>query len=280
MSLLERHRYMISRLAEAFGTYDDNAIERMMLQPGVLQTIDYFFSASGPTKVLIALEAVEEEPLTPGGASQPSSIGRGFTSDEDDENGDEEQVEEEKEEPLAHRLRVYSQDIDYIPSTTVFFMKNRRTKDNEVNFSIDPTRVNDGALSFGVLRQPLESLEVMMRCVYKPMIMQMGGDTWGQASTEHKYELLGCMDSFTKGLQESIRSISGGLELKKPDERVEALGSSAAADPGLVVQCLNLLQEWCLKIERYLDDSDRSRWETPDSGPDTELVYWRNRTAR
>jgi len=41
-----------------------------------------------------------------------------------------------------------------------------------------------------------------------------------------------------------------------------------------------LLQEWCIKIERYLDDSDRSRWETPESGPDTELIYWRNRTQR
>jgi hypothetical protein len=44
MSLLER--YMINRLAEAFGIYDDNVIKRMMLQPGVLQTIDYFFNAS------------------------------------------------------------------------------------------------------------------------------------------------------------------------------------------------------------------------------------------
>jgi hypothetical protein len=47
---------------------------------------------------------------------------------------------------------------------------------------------------------------------------------------------------FTKGLQESIRSISGGLDLKRPDERVEELGSGAAKDPTLVVGSLNLLQ--------------------------------------
>jgi dynein heavy chain len=112
------------------------------------------------------------------------------------------------------------------------------------------------------------------------MIQHMGKDGWGQASTEQKNELLSCMDTFTKGLQESIRSISGGLELKKPDERVETLGSTAAADPSLVVHSLNLLQEWCIRIEKYLDDSDRSRWETHESGPDTELIYWRNRTQR
>ena len=36
----------------------------------------------------------------------------------------------------------------------------------------------------------------------------------------------------------------------------------------------------CRNIEQYLDDSDRSRWETPDSGPDTELNYWRSRMQR
>ncbi len=271
MSLLERHRFMINRLAEAYGSYDENAIERMMLEPTVIEAVEHFFSATGPTKILFALEAVPEEPQSP----RTQSIAGDSRS-----HDSEEEEEEEKEEPLAHRLRVYSQDIDYIPTTTVFFMKNRRTKDNELNFFVDPAKSNDSAVSFGVLRAPLESLEAMMRCVYRPMIQHMGNDGWGQASTEHKTELMGCIESFTKGLQESIRSISGGLELKKPDDRVDALGSAAAADPSLVVHCLNLLQEWCLKIERYLDDSDRSRWETPDSGPDTELVYWRNRTQR
>jgi hypothetical protein len=177
-------------------------------------------------------------------------------------------------------LKIYSDEIDYIPATTVFFMKNKRPKDGEIYYAIDPTKFNDGTLSFGVMRAPLESLEAMMRCIYKPMISQMSNENWGHASTEHKTELLTSIDNFTKGLQESIRSISGGLELRKPDERVEALGSAAAADPALVAHSLNLLQEWCIKIEKYLDDSDRSRWETPDSGPDTELIYWRNRTQR
>ena len=63
-------------------------------------------------------------------------------------------------------------------------------------------------------------------------------------------------------------------------KRVESMGSAAASDPSLVVNSMNLLQDWCNRIEKYLDDSDRSRWETPDSGPDTELDYWRNRMQR
>jgi len=258
---------MITRLAEAFG-HDESQIEKMMLQTEVIKAINHFFSIAGPTKILVSIEFIEkaEEINEPSGSSSTGSIS-------DDE-------EQEPVEIITHRLKVFTEEIDYLPVTTVFFMKNRRPKDNEVRFAIDPSKINDGALSFGVMRAPLESLESLMRCVYKPMIQNLGQETWGQASVEHKIDLLTSIESFTKGLQESIRSISGGLELKKPDERVESLGAGAAGDPSLVVHCLNLLQEWCIRIEKYLDDSDRTRWETPDSGPDTELIYWRNRTQR
>lgn len=196
MSLLERHRYMISRLAEAFGYVDENEIERMMLQPEVLQQVNTFFSAEGPSKVLIAVEPLDE--------SQQGSTATG----------------ESGEPEPTHRLHIFSDEIDYIPNTTVYFLKNRKGKDGLVDYAIDPTKVNDGALSFGVLRAPLESLEAVMRCVYKPIIQNMTAESWGKASDEHKAELLASMDVFSKGLQDSIRSISGGLELRRPDERI------------------------------------------------------------
>ena len=56
------------------------------------------------------------------------------------------------------------------------------------------------------------------------------------------------------------------------------LKPNSADDPHLVSQSMNLLQDWCINIERYLDDSDRSRWENADSGPDTELDFWKNRS--
>jgi dynein heavy chain len=108
----------------------------------------------------------------------------------------------------------------------------------------------------------------------------MASETWGQASAEQKNEFMTGLDNFTKGLQESIRNINGSLELRKPDERVENQNIIAASDPSLVINSLNLLQEWCTKIEKYLDDSDRNRWETSESGPHSELDYWRSRMQR
>lgn len=266
---------MISRLADAFSR-DENEIERMISQPEVVQPITKFFSADGPTKILVTLEPIPESLLAVLSENSRSDQG----DNEDDLGSDEEGEREAAPEPLTHRLQVYADEIDHIPSTTVFFMKNKRAKDGAVKYAIDPARSNDGALSFGVLQAPLESLEVMMRCLYKPLISNMTSNSWGEAAPEHKSDLLNSIELFTKGLQESIRSISGGLELRKPDEKLESLGANAANDPVIVTQALNLLQEWCIKIERYLDDSDRSRWETSESGPDTELIYWRNRTQR
>jgi hypothetical protein len=261
MSLLERHRYMISRLAEAFEYNDEDEIEKMMLEPDVLQSIDFFFTAQGPTKIVITLEPIVQKVLLTGKHSK---------------------AQPKPAEPVEAQigLKVHMKEIEYGTASAVYFIKTRRGKDNDDHYAIDPYKINDGSLSFGIIRAPLESLEVVMRCVYKPLIQDMNTDLWGYASSEQKSEFLSSMDIFTKGLQESIRSISGGLELKKPDEKIETLGSIAAGDPALVISSLNLLQEWCNRIQKYLDDTDRSRWETQDSGPDTEVDYWRSRMQR
>lgn len=264
MALLARHRYMISKITEAFSLQDENIVEEMMLEEDVLQAITQFFSATGPTKIIITFETAEyqKEQLHAQRLAQTTTKSKAAV------------VEEE----LKDRLKVHLHDIEYLPTAAVYFMKTK--KGGVEHYAIDPAKINDGTLTFGVIREPLESLEVVMRCVYKPLIQNMEPRLWGQASSEQKNEFMQSIDIFTRGLQESIRSISGGLDLKKPDQRVEELGSAAAADPTLVVSCLNLLQKWCDKIEKYLDDSDRSRWETPDSGPDTELDYWRSRMQR
>ena len=59
---------------------------------------------------------------------------------------------------------------------------------------------------------------------------------------------------------------------------MQALGPmNAAGDPHVVAHFTQLVEDWCVKIEGHLDDSDRARWENQDSGPDTELEYWRRR---
>jgi dynein heavy chain, axonemal len=269
MSLLARHRYIIARLAESF-IRDEIEIEQLMLSPTVLSHLKYFFSADGPTRILILLQ----QDLQRETSSDPNSQ---LTSQE--------------------TLQIYFKDFEKIKtnSVAVYFLKNKKGRDNDDHYAVDPTKANDGAISYGIIRNPLESLEAVVRCVYRPLLQDTSGggngggnsgneiitNSWGQASEEQRQEFLLGMDSFCKGLQESIRSLSGGLELRRPDDRIESLGNNqASTDPVLVTSCINLLQDWCRNIEHYLEDSDRNRWETPDSGPDTELEYWRSRMQR
>ena len=72
------------------------------------------------------------------------------------------------------------------------------------------------------------------------------------------------LDSLVQNLQESLKSMHSGLELCKPDKNVEAqalASPNAASDPTVVAHFIELLEDWCIKVETYLDDSDRSRWE-------------------
>jgi len=243
MSLLARHRYIIGRLAEAFEYQDDNEVEEMVLVPEVLDNINYFFSIDGPTKIVIS--------------------------------------EEENDDPkseLPKKLKVSMRELQCTAESGVFFIKTKKGKDKY--FAIDASKANDGTLTFGILRSPLDSLEVVMRSIYRPILQEGSTETWGDATSEQRNEFLLSLDAFSKGLQDSIRSLSGGLELTKPDSKIEALGLQASSDPLLVAATMNLLHKWCFDIEQYLDKSNNKSWESPDSGPDTELEYWRNRMQR
>jgi dynein heavy chain len=266
MALLARHRYMISRLSEAFEYPDEAYVERMMQVPEVLQLIDYFFTADGPTKIVITQEKVvlKKEDLSKKKKDAKESNAK----------------EQSSSAAPEMRLQVHMGDVEALPTTAVFFMKLKKGKDNDDHYALDPTKLNDGNLSFGVIRTPLDSLEVVVRCVYRPIMQEMGNELWGEASSEQRSEFLLSLDIFTRSLQDSIHSLSGGLELARPDDRIEVLGSAASSDYALVGKSINLLQEWCTSIETYLDDSNRNRWETSDSGPDTELNYWRSRMQR
>eukprot|EP01041_Mallomonas_annulata_P002980 gene2980-5847_t len=247
MSVLARHRYIISKLSEAFNFSDEEEVEEMILFPDVIKAIDKFFSADGPSKIMISLEK---------SVTSVDEFGRPLPR-----------------EFQTRRFRVEFEDVLSLADTVVYFMKARPGR-------IDPTKINDNLLSFGIIRAPLESLEVLLRCVYRPLINDMGDMLWGDASSEQRQEFIMSLDVFANGLQDNIRSLSRGLDLRKPDDRVEQLGNAVAGNAALVSHSMNILQDWCNNIARYLDDSDRSRWENSESGPDTELNYWRSRMQR
>lgn len=263
MSLLARHRYLISHVKEAFEL-DEITVENAMLAPDILQIINHFFTAEGPTKILVTFDEINAPEMKDNEGKLKQMADRG-----------DERVFDSK------TIRVHENSISCQTTMAVFFVKVRKQRGGDEHVVIDPNKYSDGTLSFGVIHEPLESLEALMRSVYRPIVQDLSTDIWGEATLEQRNEFTACIDVFIRGLQENIRNLSGGLELPKPDLQLDTIGVNAAAlNPQIVMHAMNLLYDWCRNIENYLDDSSRSRWETPDSGPDTELGYWRNRLQR
>ncbi|CAM9783398.1 unnamed protein product, partial [Ectocarpus sp. 6 AP-2014] len=175
-------------------------------------------------------------------------------------------------------------------SPVVYFVKMKHTGADECAAPIDPYKVDDGALTFGVVSHPLRALESMVRTVYRPTLEGQDSRLWGKATPDLVHEFMVGLDGFVDNLQQTITNLGGGLELRKPDALHQgetggvsgggAGAKAAARDPEVVSHYVELLEEWCSKIRLCLDDSDRASSEKVNSGPDTELDYWRRRAQR
>ena len=130
---------------------------------------------------------------------------------------------------------------------------------------------------------PLKSLEVTLSRLYKPLCNARAD--WGKADKEQTGEFLEAAERMTVELKESIKSLYGGLELRKPDKRFDADGRNLASrskeDQELVSHFEQLLEEWCAQIEGYLEGrADLVDASGADAGPMTELDAWRRRMQR
>ncbi|GMH89960.1 hypothetical protein TrVE_jg7050 [Triparma verrucosa] len=150
---------------------------------------------------------------------------------------------------------------------------------------IDTSVANDASLLYGEISDsPLQTIEVLLSGSYGEMFTT--STEWGKVDDEQKGDFNGEMSHFQNILKESLKSLSGGLELRRPDqdkvkgyENLDTRNFQARinAMPDLIPHFEELLEEWCNKIEEYLDaDSSGSA----DKGPKGELEYWRNRMQR
>tara|TARA_B100000795_G_C22806619_1_gene445355 strand:- start:150 stop:14669 length:14520 start_codon:yes stop_codon:yes gene_type:complete len=182
-----------------------------------------------------------------------------------------------------------------------------------------------GELGSSSNKSMLHDLETVLETLYRPIIHSLSTTApkeeqkslWGSASTEQRDEFLNDMDKFSVSLGETIKSMVGGVDLRKPDPRIEQMAMALqlngvdskkstgdTSDPSsqgstgtteVVSHYHDLLAEWCGTIEQYLaesqkkenggrgDDDDESQSGSNhdrNDGPWTELEYWRRRMQR
>jgi dynein heavy chain len=238
---------MIQKLDQAYNINNEGFIENALREDGVLGQINGFFKADGPPKLFVFF--------------QPRATG----------DGDEVSLGDGPNEIMVSD----GEDMP-IKGKCVYFLRSRGSKD------LDPAKAGDGQISFGMVDEsPLKSLEAHICKLYAPLLDVW--QNWGKCDLDQTTEFMQGLEGFAENLQESLKSLSAGLELRKPDKMYDSDAQNflqLATDGSAVASFLGLLEEWCDHTDSYLDDSDQSRWETQDSGPDTELEYWRRRMQR
>ena len=273
---------MVQRLDEAFEIYDQALTEELLRAAPVLEKINKFFMGDGPSRLIFYLVGGNDD-----GADRPSTPAL--------------IVSDGTNMPLARRAVFFmktvkppAEDEDSpVSCSQVCYHIHAPSRLNDFLFCffavhiplvstwprkppIDPTTSLDGALTFGVIESPLASMESVVGSLYKPLLEMQPEKEWGLAGGNERGEFLTAIEALVANLQESIKSLGSGLALLKPDGGIVAARASsadAASDPSLVSYFVGLLEDWCAKVQAFLEDSDRR--DAPESGPDTELEYWR-----
>ncbi|KAF0689476.1 Aste57867_19083 [Aphanomyces stellatus] len=314
MAFQARHRWIIQKLHLGLGFRDEGQVEELMKTNDIMDTLSTFFLPSGPTKIFFYYQTRSyelERPQTAhisdtasdmsGESSVPygnhrSSVshgGKGVSGDDRDGRPHEPElfITDGHDEPLTGRAVYFMKKIK--PPRAPIVRLTHKTSPavdaaddaDHVVVALNPVVANDGLLEFGVLdKSVLVSMETLFSQLYLPLLHARDECEWGQADVECKNEFLHGLRSFITDVQGSLKTMSAGLELRKPDKKYDATDSrnlnKYAADEPAVAHFVDLVQDWCRQTEAYLDDSDQTRWESSESGPDTELEYWKGRLQR
>jgi len=268
---------MIQKLNEGFCIRDESYVEEALLKGEELDRINAFFKKDGPGKLIFLHQTTLN----------------GYEGEDKGGNANNGNANMSKELFSIHTGDGSGDDVA-MRGKAVWFLKNHP------GTHVDPHKGNDGVLSFGTVdRSIVHSLETSMTHLYKPIIAAHKSQEWGSAEPQQVNEFLSGLGVFIEHLQEGLKSLQGGIELRKPN--LDLLSDVVGDDlyPGAlqvfdaksfvkmstnetcVLHFVELLEEWCHETETYLEDAgDQSRWESQDSGPDTELDYWKRRSQK
>ena len=156
----------------------------------------------------------------------------------------------------------------------LYFIRNTGPDDKPIN----PNETCDSTLICGQFSaNPLRDLEAALSVVYEPNFTTR--ENWGKAEKNHLKDFMAGLNKFVSDMQENLKSLVGGLQLKKPDVKLDALDprngkSGNKVDAAIIDQFEDLLEEWCDQIEDYLQDKSQEDFEEEEAGPMTELEWW------
>lgn len=129
----------------------------------------------------------------------------------------------------------------------------------------------------------LDNFRAMVAELYLPIVQEQS--SWGKAPKENTKEFVAGTAKFGSMLTEAVNTVSGGVELQKPEQRYvdtydlkPAAFNQALADETAARDLEACLITWCVETEQLLSQTNKVK-EGEEPGPDTELEYWRTRMS-
>ncbi|KAG2951559.1 Dynein gamma chain, flagellar outer arm [Phytophthora cactorum] len=282
MAFQARHRWMIQRLQLGLSFQDESQVEELLRGNGIMEQLSRFFRADGPTKIFFYYQAkgvTESDIVTTSSSTAELQRKELFVTDGLDETLQGRAVFFAKVAPEASDEREANRDED--PET----LDENFSYDSTPRLPLDPAVANDHLLTYGVLDSSvLRSIETHLAQLFVPMLTSREESEWGQAESDTRNEFMLGLKSFVTDVQENLKAMNTGLDLRKPDKRYDTSDSRSlsklSSDDGAVQHFVELVKDWCKQTEAYLEDNDQGRWESHEAGPATELEYWKRRLQR
>ncbi|KAF4132123.1 Dynein heavy chain C-terminal domain [Phytophthora infestans] len=282
MAFQARHRWMIQRLQLGLGFEDESQVEELLRGNGIMEQLSRFFRADGPTKIFFYYQtkgAIESDSVTHSSSTAELQRRELFVTDGLDETLQGRAVFFAKVAPEASEDKETNRDDN--PET----LDDNSLYDSTPRLPLDPAVANDHLLTYGVLDSSvLLSIETHLAQLFVPMLTSREESEWGQAESDTRNEFMLGLKSFVTDVQENLKAMNTGLDLRKPDKRYDTSDSRSlsklSSDDGAVQHFVELVKDWCKQTEAYLEDNDQGRWESHEAGPATELEYWKRRLQR
>jgi dynein heavy chain len=108
----------------------------------------------------------------------------------------------------------------------------------------------------------LENFKAFIADLYSPLIQEQ--QQWGKVTHEHADEFKSSTYKFGNMLTEAVATVSGGVELRKPEQRFvdqydlkPASLNAAAADEQAIADAEEALTDWCKATEELLAQTNR-----------------------
>ncbi len=129
----------------------------------------------------------------------------------------------------------------------------------------------------------LDNFRALVSDLYLPIIEEQ--QQWGKVTSDSAQEFKSTTQKFGNMLTEAVATVSGGVELAKPDAPLldsydlkPASLNAAVADENALKAFEDCITEWCKATEELLAQTNRIK-DGEEPGPDTELEYWRTRMS-